>query len=80
MDGRASDVIERIRAEYRELPTLRLTLPQAQRLWGLDSNTCVEVLTELVEMKFLRRTRDGSFVRADVSRPAAGRQGFGPMS
>lgn len=29
MDGRASDMIERIRAEYQELPTFRLTLLQA---------------------------------------------------
>jgi len=43
----------RIRAEFIEMPGLRLTLEQAQRLWSLDCETCRRVLMLLVEAKFL---------------------------
>ena len=56
------DVLRRARSEYLEMPGLRLTPAQAQRLWGLDSRTCEELLTTLTETRFLARTRDGSFV------------------
>lgn len=46
----------RIRNEYLEMPGLRLTRPQAQRLWGLDEETCWQVLELLVESTFLFRT------------------------
>ncbi len=45
------------------MPGLRLTIPQAARLWALESSTCTSVLQTLVEMRFLVRTRD-AFVRA----------------
>ena len=60
------DVVTKIRAEYDALPGLKLTLPQAQRLWGLDRPTCTRVLGDLVESRYLACTRDGSFVRAEV--------------
>ena len=56
-----------IRAEYWEMPGLKLTLPQAQRLWGLDPESCDTVLTDLVMTGFLARTLDGAFVRRDRS-------------
>ena len=31
-----SELLGRIRGEYLEMPGLKLTLAQAQRLWGLD--------------------------------------------
>jgi hypothetical protein len=43
-------------------PALRLTPSQACRLWGLDSEVCVQLLAQLVDAKFLTRTRDGSFI------------------
>ena len=60
-----TDWIHLIRAEYLESPGLRLTEPQAQRLWGLDSTTCGAILTTLLDLKFLKRTRHGAYVRAD---------------
>jgi len=45
--------LQRIRAEYQEMPGLRLTLDQARRLWGLDEATCVASLRQLVEARFL---------------------------
>lgn len=59
------DVLKRVQGEYIEMPGLRLTVAQAQRLWGLDRAVCDALLSTLVETKFLLRTRDGAFVRAD---------------
>ena len=59
------DVLRRVQGEYIEMPGLRLTLPQAQRLWGLDSTACHALLGALVDAKFLLRTGDGVFVRVD---------------
>jgi hypothetical protein len=58
-----SDVIVRVQAEYHEMPGLKLTEAQAQRLWGLDDRTCSQVLTALVERQFLKRTSAGTYVR-----------------
>ena len=56
------ELLLRIEGEYREMPGLSLTLPQAQRLWGLDSNTCAFALTTLVERKVLKQTAGGTFI------------------
>ena len=59
------DVLRRVKGEYIEMPGLRLTIAQAQRLWGLDRAVCDALLGALVDAKFLFRTRDGAFVRSD---------------
>ena len=59
------DVLLRVRGEYREMPGLRLTNAQAQRLWNLDRTVCDALLAALVDAKFLFRTRDGAFIRFD---------------
>ena len=64
------DVIRRVQGEYREMPGLRLTTAQAQRLWGLDHDACDQLLAKLVDTKFLFRTRDGAFMRSDHTRAA----------
>jgi hypothetical protein len=53
-----------IRGEYLEMPGLRLTRQQAQRLWSLDADTCETLLTMLEASQFLRRTRTGDYVLA----------------
>jgi hypothetical protein len=63
-----TDVLQRVRAEYREMPGLRLTPRQAQRLWNLDSSTCETVLDMLESTRFLRRTSDQSYVLATRDR------------
>ena len=60
------DVLRRVKGEYLEMPGLRLTIAQAQRLWGLDRTVCDALLGALVDAKFLFRTRDGAFVRSDA--------------
>jgi len=57
-------LLERIRGEFLEMPGLRLTSAQACRLWALEPRQCDDVLRSLVDGHFLRRTSDGSFVRA----------------
>lgn len=64
------DVIRRVQGEFIEMPGLRLTSAQAQRLWGLDRAACDSLLGALVDTKFLFRTRDGAFVRSDQVRAA----------
>jgi hypothetical protein len=59
------EVVRRVRGEYLEMPGLRLTAEQAQRLWRLDQRACDAVLGALVQARFLARTRDGAFVRQD---------------
>jgi len=66
---RFDELIVRVRGEYREMPGLSLTLPQAQRLWGLEGATCQTLFERLVDARFLRRTRHGRFVLWDVSSP-----------
>jgi hypothetical protein len=58
------DVLRRIQGEYLEMPGLRLTKAQAQRLWGLDRAACDAALGALVETRFLFRNRDGAYVRS----------------
>jgi hypothetical protein len=60
---RMSELMVRVRVEYHEMPGLKLTEAQAQRLWGLDDRTCGQVLTALVERQFLKRTPAGTYVR-----------------
>lgn len=62
---RIDEVLQRIQGEYAEMPGLRLTPAQAQRLWGLDRATCEQLLRALVNEKFLSQTHDGSFIRTD---------------
>ena len=41
-------LLHRIRAEFQEMPCLRLTCGQAQRLFGLPTDICERVLAALV--------------------------------
>jgi hypothetical protein len=65
-----SDALRRVKGEYLEMPGLRLTPAQAQRLWGLDRESCQALLGALVDAKFLYKTQDGAFSlnRADSLR------------
>ncbi len=63
------EVLLRVKGEVLEVPGLRLTRPQAQRLWGLDSASCGALLGRLVDAKFLFRTCDGAFMRSEHATP-----------
>ena len=59
----AAALSQRIRAEYAEMPCLRLTLPQASRFWNVDRETCCAALDQLVDEGFLVLGRFG-YMRA----------------
>jgi hypothetical protein len=59
---------DRIRAEYLEMPGMRLTAPQVQRLSGVDVSVCRLVLEDLVRAHFLSAGHDGSYSRAAEER------------
>jgi hypothetical protein len=58
----APDLMARIRMEFIEMPGMRLTRPQARRLWNLSQAACDELLDALVEEGFLKQTSDGAFL------------------
>jgi DNA-binding IclR family transcriptional regulator len=58
-------LLDRIRAEFLEMPGLDLTLAQAQRLWNLDRLTCEYLCGRLLESGFLDKTVRGSYVLGD---------------
>jgi hypothetical protein len=64
------DLLRRICAEYTEMPGLRVTTEQAQRLWGLDASTCHEALQCLVDVQFLTVTASGQYARLTEGPPA----------
>ena len=57
----------RARAEYIEMPGLRLTLAQAARLFDLERALCAQTLDTLVDAGFLQRT-GMTYFRADTGR------------
>lgn len=61
--GSLQQILDRVCGEYLEMPGLQLTSRQAQRLWGLDEQTCGQILGVLLQKGFLRETRDGHFAR-----------------
>ena len=57
-------IVRRITAEFQEMPGLRLTASQAQRLFGIDARMCGVVLDLLVRDRFLARGSDQTYARA----------------
>ena len=58
-------IVRRVREEFLEMPGLRLTPPQARRLWGLDGEACHAVIERLVACAFLKWTPGGAVTRAE---------------
>ena len=64
------DLCVRIESEFREMPGLTLTLPEAARLFSLDASLCERVLRTLVHAGHLW-TDGRAFVRAGGDRRRA---------
>jgi hypothetical protein len=60
-----SSWVQRVRAEYLEMPGLNLTRKQIQRLWSLDEADCDAVLEVLIARRFLKPMKGNVYVRAD---------------
>jgi hypothetical protein len=56
-------LLQRVYGEFLEMPGLRLTCRQAQRLWGLSESACLQLLEFLVEARFLYRPGHGVYTR-----------------
>jgi hypothetical protein len=56
-------VVDRVRADFMEMPGLELTLPQAVRLWTLGTDDCRFVIDMLVDAGFLKWTARRTIVR-----------------
>jgi len=63
--GLPATLVQRIRAEFLEMPGLSVTFWQAMRLWNLDELVCRSVLDVLVQGGFLTETRHGAFRRTE---------------
>ena len=58
-----SDVLQRIRAEYVEMPGLALTPDQIQRLCAIERSVCLLALDVLVSTGFLSMRPGGAYGR-----------------
>ncbi len=57
------DLLNRLRAEFAEMPGMRLTAEQVQRLCGVERMVCTAILDTLVDEKFLSVLPDGRYAR-----------------
>lgn len=72
-DDSKAEWLQRIRAEFNEMPGMCVTLRQASRLWHLNEATCRSLLDTLLEAGFLRLTASGAYrlLTGDDARPAS---------
>jgi hypothetical protein len=59
--------LHRIQSEFFEMPGLRLTRAQAQRLWTLDAQFCGTLLDALVSARVLQKTTRDAYVLAGTT-------------
>jgi hypothetical protein len=64
-DATVSDWAQLVRAEYAEMPGLKLTERQIQRLWSLDAALCDAVIASLISGRFLKQASGDAYVRFD---------------
>ena len=57
-------LLQQVREEYGKIPSLKLTKPQAMRLFGVAPSVCAAMLRALVMENFLSRAGEGVFVRS----------------
>jgi len=60
------DWVHLIQSEFAEMPGLRLSKRQAQRLWNLDSRSTDVIFNALEAANFLRRMPNDVYIRADI--------------
>jgi hypothetical protein len=64
---RITALLQRVRSEFMEMPGLRLTPGEAERLWALDRTTSEQLLDVLTKAGFLLRNQKGAYLRATVA-------------
>ena len=68
-DSAVDQLMRRFWKEFAEMPGLRLTCAQAQRLWSVDAGTCGRILEALTRAELLVRGDDGRYARAGADGP-----------
>ena len=61
---RIQDLVVAMQQPFLDTPELRLTLPQAQRRFGVSARTCEAVLGALAEAGVLDKTPQGEYIRS----------------
>lgn len=61
--GTTARLVDRVRAEFVEMPGLKLTLSQSARIFGLDASQAKRVLKSLLDEGFLVCDSRGAFRR-----------------
>ena len=54
-------LVQRVVSEFREMPDLRLTASEAERLFGLRSDICRRLIDRLMRDGVLRRAAEGRY-------------------
>jgi len=67
-------LLQRVGGEFTEMPCLRLTAPQAQRLFDLRADVCARILAAFVHDGLLTCDPDGRY-RLNDNRPWPSRIG-----
>jgi hypothetical protein len=57
------ETLVRMQTEWIEMPQLKITRRQAQRLWSLSNEACETAFATLIRKGFLVQTPDGAYVR-----------------
>ena len=60
--GRIENLVVRIQSDFLDYPTLALTLPAAEKRFGIDDVACAGVLGALVDARVLTE-RNGTYRR-----------------
>ena len=66
--GHVRDALLRIRTEYIEMPDLKLTGRQVQRLWNLPHDVSEAALGSLLNEGFLMRAANGAYILRGLMR------------
>ncbi len=64
------EMLRRILGDYLDMPDLRLSPAQAQRVWQLDEHTCAQLLESLTENGSLDRGQDGTYSLHERFKPS----------
>jgi hypothetical protein len=56
-------LLRRIRSEFEEMPGLTLTLPQGSKLFGVSTDACARIFSQLSEGGLLQPRQHGGYAR-----------------
>ena len=58
---RRESLLQQMSEEWSRSPNLRLSSSEAAHRWQLESSTCSDLLNDLVDLKVLTRSDDGTY-------------------